>query len=100
MPQNAILLEFDRCNCMFSAVALPRGGRSRSSLYLRVVCYLSRGFTVVDFSETLLFTSVQPSFVVGTGGILPPLQNKWFDQLGIFVNSVDLQLYTGDSLFY
>ena len=46
----------------------------------------------MDFSETPLSTSVQPSFVVGTGGILPPLQNKWF-QLGIFVNSIDLQIY-------
>ena len=53
----------------------------------------------MDFSETLLSTSVQPSFVVGTGGILPPLQNMMFDKLGIFVISVDLQLYTGDSLF-
>ena len=76
--QNAILLELDRCNCVFSAVVLPRGGRSRSSLHWRVLCYLSSGFTVVDFSETLLSTSVQPSFVVGTGGILPPLQNKRF----------------------
>ena len=83
--QNAILLELDRCNCVFSAVVLPRGGRSRSSLHWRVLCYLYSGFTVVDFSETLLSTSVQPSFVVGTGGILPPLQNKWFSLVFLLI---------------